>query len=44
MRMRHPPRGEHNGAGASGKLLLADPKHVLALDHVEELVLIRVRV
>ncbi len=41
---QHPARGEHNGAGASGKRLLADPEHMLAFDHVEELVLVRMYV
>jgi hypothetical protein len=39
------PRGAtDDGAGASRKLLLTDLEDVLALDHVEELVLVRVHV
>ena len=44
MRVGHLPRGEHDCAGTSRKLLLADEEHVLALDHIEKLVLIRVDV
>jgi hypothetical protein len=42
VRVRHMPRGEHDCAGTRGKLVLTDAKHVLPLDHIEELVLIRV--
>ena len=38
------PRGEHDGAGTCGKFVLTDLKHMLSLDHVEKLVLIRVDV
>ena len=44
MRVGHAPRGEHDRAGTSRKLVLTDKEHVLALDHVEEFVLIRVDV
>lgn len=37
-------RREHHGAGTGPKFLLPDPEHVLSLDHVEELVLVRVDV
>jgi len=36
------PRREHDRAGACPKVLVTDPKHVLSLDDVEELVLVRV--
>jgi len=36
------PRGEHDCPGTRGKLVLTDSEHVLPLDHVEQLVLIRV--
>jgi hypothetical protein len=38
------PRAEHDCAGTSGKLVLPDSEHVLPLDHIEELVLVRVHV
>ena len=38
------PRGEHDCTGTGGKLVLTDSEHVLSLDDVEELVLIRVYV
>ena len=36
--------GEHDCTGTCGKLVVTDSEHVLSLDHVEELVLIRVYV
>ena len=44
VRVRHLPRGEHDCTGTCGKLVVTDLEHVLSLDHVEELVLIRVYV
>jgi hypothetical protein len=44
MRVWDMPRGEHDCTGTSGKLDLTDSEHMLSLDHVEELVLIRVDV
>ena len=38
------PRGEHDCTGSRRKLVLTDSEHVLPLDHVEELILIRVHV
>jgi hypothetical protein len=42
--MRHATRREDDGAGASRELLRSDREDVVALDDVEELVLIRVDV
>ena len=42
--MRHMPRGEHDCTGTCGKFVLTDSEHVLSLDHVEQLVLIRMYV
>jgi hypothetical protein len=44
VRVRYLPRCEHDRAGAGGKFLLPDREHMLSLDHVEELVLVRVDV
>jgi hypothetical protein len=44
VRVRYLPRGEHDCAGSRGKLLLTDSEHVVPLDHVEELVLVRMNV
>src|SRR5215211_1403776 len=44
VRVRYPPRREDDRTGAGRKFLLSDPEHMLSLDHVEELVLVRVDV
>ena len=44
VRVRYVPRREHHRARAGGKLLLPYREQMLPLDHVEELILIRVDV